>query len=117
MTQPSDLRRKFQQLKGTRRYRKRIDELKRSLDGNCTYCGHALFEDEVVMYRHPEEFWKLYPDMPRSFINRTWHYQVDHVIPLSRGGTNDFSNFTLACPTCNNRKGSRLDDRATSSKG
>lgn len=33
----------------------------------------------------------------------------DHVIPLSRGGTNDISNLVPACLRCNLRKGRRLD--------
>ncbi len=32
----------------------------------------------------------------------------DHLLPLSRGGTNDWTNVTTACSTCNTRKGSRL---------
>lgn len=35
-------------------------------------------------------------------------YHVDHVIPLSRGGTNDPSNLVIACPTCNQSKGAKL---------
>lgn len=35
-------------------------------------------------------------------------YHVDHVIPLSRGGSNDPSNLVLACPSCNTSKGDRL---------
>ena len=31
-------------------------------------------------------------------------YHVDHVIPLSRGGSNDGSNLCLSCPSCNLRK-------------
>jgi 5-methylcytosine-specific restriction endonuclease McrA len=34
----------------------------------------------------------------------------DHVIPQSRGGTNDWSNVVTACSSCNTRKGSRLPD-------
>lgn len=33
---------------------------------------------------------------------------ADHVIPVSRGGTNWPSNFRPACTTCNSSKGSRL---------
>lgn len=31
-------------------------------------------------------------------------FTVDHVVPLSRGGTNDPSNLVLACGSCNSRK-------------
>jgi len=33
--------------------------------------------------------------------------EVEHVIPKSRGGTNNISNLTLACHDCNINKGSR----------
>lgn len=33
---------------------------------------------------------------------------VDHVIPRSRGGTNDLGNLVLACWPCNKSKGSSL---------
>jgi 5-methylcytosine-specific restriction endonuclease McrA len=32
----------------------------------------------------------------------------DHLIPLSRGGTNEWTNVVTACSTCNARKGNRL---------
>ena len=35
-------------------------------------------------------------------------YQIDHRIPLSKGGDNNPSNLVLACPTCNRRKLSKL---------
>jgi 5-methylcytosine-specific restriction endonuclease McrA len=34
----------------------------------------------------------------------------DHLVPLSRGGTNEWTNVTTSCSTCNTRKGSRLPD-------
>lgn len=33
---------------------------------------------------------------------------VDHVTPLSRGGTNNISNIVLACPSCNLKKHNKL---------
>lgn len=38
-----------------------------------------------------------------------WHdlngkYEVDHIIPVSRGGDNELCNLALACPGCNRRK-------------
>ena len=32
----------------------------------------------------------------------------DHLVPISRGGTNDWTNVVTACSTCNARKGNRL---------
>lgn len=33
--------------------------------------------------------------------------EVDHIVPRSRGGSDRVSNLTLACHTCNQRKGNR----------
>jgi 5-methylcytosine-specific restriction endonuclease McrA len=33
---------------------------------------------------------------------------VDHIIPLSRGGTDDFDNLALACVDCNQRKYNKI---------
>lgn len=35
-------------------------------------------------------------------------YNVDHVVPLSRGGSNDVNNIAISCPTCNRKKGKKL---------
>jgi 5-methylcytosine-specific restriction endonuclease McrA len=35
-------------------------------------------------------------------------YHVDHVIPLSRGGSNGPENIVIACPHCNLSKSNRL---------
>ncbi len=34
----------------------------------------------------------------------------DHLVPLSRGGTNEWTNVVTACSTCNTRKGNRLPE-------
>lgn len=36
------------------------------------------------------------------------HYEIDHVIPLLRGGTNTLENIVLCCPTCNRSKGTKI---------
>jgi 5-methylcytosine-specific restriction endonuclease McrA len=35
-------------------------------------------------------------------------YEIDHILPLARGGSNHPNNVVLACPTCNRRKGDNL---------
>lgn len=37
---------------------------------------------------------------------------LDHVIPRSRSGSNDWSNLVSCCFPCNNRKGSRTPEEA-----
>ncbi|MEP6572235.1 MAG: HNH endonuclease [Gemmatimonadota bacterium] len=34
----------------------------------------------------------------------------DHLVPLSRGGSNEWTNVVTACSTCNTRKGNHLPD-------
>ena len=51
----------------------------------CQYCGRPAAELK-----------------PREALTR------DHVIPISRGGTNDWTNVVAACSPCNTRKGNRL---------
>jgi 5-methylcytosine-specific restriction endonuclease McrA len=51
----------------------------------CQYCG-----------RHQSEL------KPREALTR------DHLIPISRGGTNEWTNVVTACGPCNARKGNRL---------
>jgi hypothetical protein len=41
---------------------------------------------------------------PREALTR------DHLVPLSRGGTNDWTNVITACSPCNTRKGNRLPE-------
>jgi len=34
--------------------------------------------------------------------------EIEHIVPLSRGGSNDESNLWLSCPLCNRHKGSKI---------
>lgn len=52
-------------------------------EGRCVYCGMRIFMD----------------------IAKDVH--VDHVLPLSRGGSNSPDNLALTCSSCNHSKGAR----------
>jgi 5-methylcytosine-specific restriction endonuclease McrA len=53
----------------------------------CQFCGRSVAELK-----------------PRESLTR------DHLVPLSRGGTNDWTNVVTACSPCNTRKGNRLPE-------
>lgn len=52
-------------------------------DGKCYYCHYPL----------------------------TMRVNIDHAIPVSKGGTNRIENLVLACWLCNKAKGSRIIER------
>lgn len=46
--------------------------------------------------------------MPHCWIClSTENLSVDHIIPVTRGGTNDISNLTTLCKSCNSSKGNK----------
>lgn len=47
----------------------------------CQYCGHSGNEADL---------------------------EVDHIIPICKGGNNDMRNLCTACKTCNRKKGARI---------
>lgn len=59
------------------------DLVRQRAGGKCEYC-------------HTLERWQYVP------------FTVDHVIPLSEGGSDDPTNLALACFHCNRRKADRL---------
>ena len=38
---------------------------------------------------------------------------IDHIIPVSKGGTNDMDNLQVLCHKCNLAKTNRIDLKAT----
>lgn len=67
-----------------RRNKKNNREIRRELlieDPYCYYCGCRLTLDDSTL---------------------------DHAIPLSKGGTNEWSNLVLACYECNQDKGDKI---------
>lgn len=68
----------------SRRRNRRIKEALFARNPKCAYCT------------------KVFYDVEDNDIT------VDHIVPLSKGGTDEPKNKTLACRKCNNNKGGRL---------
>lgn len=43
----------------------------------------------------------------RSALTRSLGDQLEHKIPLSCGGTNEYNNLAVACRSCNSSKGAK----------
>lgn len=63
----------------------KIKQRVRKAARNC--CGYCLSPQHLVMAR----------------------LEIEHIIPLSRGGQDDESNLWLACPICNRYKGEKAE--------
>ena len=66
--------------------REEWEQLLAGYEGKCAYCGKVMVEE-------------LGPDQ----VTR------DHVIPVSKGGTDNIDNIVPACRACNSSKNDRLD--------
>ena len=47
-----------------------------------------------------------------QFCGSTSNLTIDHIIPKSKGGEDDWENLTTACIKCNNKKGDRTPEEA-----
>lgn len=53
--------------------------------------------DRLYEYCHTSELWQYV------------RFTIDHIIPLSKGGTDEMENLCLACFHCNRRKSNKTD--------
>ena len=42
------------------------------------------------------------------YCKSTENLTIDHILPICRGGTHDFSNLQILCKSCNSKKGSKI---------
>lgn len=64
-----------------------LDQIFAKTGGRCRCCGKQLVRDNYG----------------KDNAHGAW--EVDHAIPVSRGGTNNMENLWPMCPECNQRKG------------
>lgn len=77
----------------------------------CRFC-----EVRIIVKSVHKIFASAVPDAARQGnTNETRHFgisnltgSVDHIVPYSRGGTNDAENLVTACPACNYGRGAWL---------
>jgi 5-methylcytosine-specific restriction endonuclease McrA len=58
---------------------------------------------------HIEELYTN-PDKKCRYCNNTESLSVEHILPLSKGGTHTEDNVDLACLSCNIRKGNKTEE-------
>jgi HNH endonuclease len=71
---------------------------------NCSFCGIPVVEKRVRT-----KLTQLYPEDARwgsTVVSQHWALQAmwlqfDHVLPHSRGGSNDIENIVISCAPCN----------------
>lgn len=66
--------------------------------GRCAVCGGAMTKQ--VRDRDTRQ-------KSRAVAMTPNFWTVDHIVPLSKGGSCDESNLQLACGSCNRKKGAR----------
>lgn len=62
--------------------------------GKCFYCRLPFLDSFQVVRKG-------------KVIDRIRYVEVDHIVALSDGGLNDYSNFVLSCQECNLAKQSK----------
>ena len=90
--------RRLKQLKGTDKYISDISlkKLIRRDEGICHICGKKIDESDYSIVNGIKQVGKLYPS-------------IDHIIPISKGGSHTWENIQLAHLSCNCKKGSRVN--------
>jgi hypothetical protein len=86
-------------------------------EGHCAYChvkllplSYRRFRTRMVRAKELPDWDGQGDEMELLSIDADRMAQIEHRIPIARGGNNDKSNLVMACRACNLRKGVRTDD-------
>lgn len=67
----------------------------------CHWCGLIDLLKWPLLFSGKPSCWPIF------------YHTIDHVIPLSRGGTHDVSNLVCACSSCNSSRSARTTEEWT----
>jgi 5-methylcytosine-specific restriction endonuclease McrA len=83
----------------------------------CGICKDSI-EEDIKMFR---EYLKLQAEIKRQkrelqkkvidFRKRFIHIDIDHIIPRSKSGANDKTNYQVTHKKCNNKKGNSYENK------
>lgn len=66
---------------------------------------HVYLRDHIITESGPYDY------VLCAYCKKTLHFRtmtIDHVVPRSKGGTDDLSNLVVACKQCNTLKSDKL---------
>lgn len=89
-------------LEGKKRYREENSEKLRGMDRRRRELQHHAMRSAP----YAEEYVALIAKDPCSYCGGEREH-IDHIIPLSKGGTGDWDNLAPACARCNLSKGTK----------
>ena len=92
------------------RYRDRHRERKRARDRRWVHDHPATNTRNSLAWRRKRRDAVLLPALACVYCGATAALEVDHVIPIARGGTDDAANTVPACAGCNRHKGTKTGD-------
>jgi len=74
----------------------------------CQYCGKKVITYDDIFDIATQKNWSY--DTYYKVLNSTVKDRatIDHIIPLSKGGSNELKNLITACHSCNSKKGNRI---------